>query len=153
MVPYDSIWQCGPVWTFIAELSLRKYEIQGPNKTYKYGVIYGVFWGGNTGNYLENYIKYGEGGQSCYSAKMKCRDKKKFKIRNHIRGILGGKYGEMPCNLHQIRGGRANKRTKVVQLMNVNRISYRFGLEKKVPVIRSQYGAFSSNPCITGKIL
>ena len=27
----------------ITELSLRKYEIQGPNKTYKYGVIYGVF--------------------------------------------------------------------------------------------------------------
>ena len=64
---------------------------------------------------------------------MKYRDKKKFKIRDHIRGILGGKYGEMPCNLHHIRGDGGNKRAKVVQLINVNRTSYRFGLEKKSP--------------------
>ena len=48
-------------------------------------------------------------------------------------GYFRGKYGEMPCNLHQIRGGRGNKCAKVVQLMNVNRTSYRFGLEKKSP--------------------
>ena len=93
----------GKCWDLVL---LSKYEIQGPKKTY----IYRVFWGGNTGNYLENYIKY---------------------EKNQNMGPYTGYFrGKMPCNLHQIRWGSGNKRAKVVQLINVNRTSYMFGLEK-----------------------
>ena len=54
-------------------------------------------------------------------------------IWDHIQDILGGKYGEMPCNLHHIWGDGGNKRTKVAQLTEqVTDLVWR----KKVPVIR-----------------
>ena len=46
-------------------------------KPYKYGVIYGLFWGGNTGNYIKIW-------------KMKYRDKKKIKNTGPYTGYFRG---------------------------------------------------------------
>ena len=59
----------------------------GTKENYKYMVIYGVFWGGNTGNYLENYIKYGEGGRVVTQQRWNAGTRKNSKYRT-IYGVF-----------------------------------------------------------------
>ena len=79
-------------------------------------------------------------------SKNEIQDKKKIKIRDHIRGILGGK-----CHVICIKYGATSALAYVVHLMNVNRTSYRFGLEKSPRNTESIRSIYSKAPYYRGK--
>ena len=61
--------------------------------------------GENTGKCHVICIKYGEMGAELLLSNNEIQGQEKIENTDHIRGILGGKYGEMPSNLHQIPPG------------------------------------------------